>query len=72
MNRRKYKIIYPSFEKWLRDHDMSITELAHSLNMVDNGLYEILYGFRQPRMNTIRKMLAFTGLTFEELFREEK
>jgi hypothetical protein len=51
---------------------MSITELARSLNVVDNGLYEILYGFRQPRMNTIRKMLAFTGLTFEELFREEK
>ncbi len=51
---------------------MSVTELAHSLNMVDNGLYEILYGFRQPRMNTIRKMLTFTGLTFEELFKEEK
>ena len=72
MNRRKYKIIYPSFEKWLQDRNMSIVELAHALNMVGNGLYEILYGFRQPRMSTIRKMLSVTGLTFEELFKEEK
>lgn len=71
MNKRKYKFIYPAITRWMERRGKNVHVLAQEAQIGENGLYEILYGFRQPKLNTIRKLIEVTGISFEELFKED-
>lgn len=70
--------VWPGLEKWRLEHNMTIEDMAEAANvnrstlqLLWNGRYrnkkkQMEYG---PRMSTIDKLLALTGLTYEEAFR---
>ena len=70
--------VWPGLEKWRLEHNVTIEDMAEAaginrstLQLLWNGRYrnekkQMEYG---PRMSTIDKLLALTGLTYEEAFR---
>lgn len=72
--------VWPGLEKWRLEHNMTIEDMAEAANvnrntlqLLWNGRYrnekkQVEYG---PRMSTIDKLLALTGLKYEEAFRRE-
>lgn len=68
---RKAKgIIYPYIEKWMQVNNVSIAELNRRMFGNNNPhMFMILHGKIMPNKVTIDKILAETGLTYEEAFR---
>lgn len=71
--KRPFACIYPNLKRWMEDHNYTVrrfeTEIAPEKNQ---GLWN--YKLRGKVSITIReaqKILALTGLTFEECFAEE-
>lgn len=76
--RRAKKIVYPGMTKWLTANKMSVKEFADKIKGTadDKAPYTphilmILHGKINPRKTMIDKILAVTGLTYEEAFRTE-
>lgn len=68
---------WPGLRKWLNENKVSKRELLNKMgleygdtNLVN--LNENLRGRKDVRISFIRKMMKISGLTFEELFGEEK
>ena len=69
--------VWPALEKWRLEQGMSIEEMAEAAGMNKNTLQLLWIGHCRnkklleygPRMSTIDKILALTGLTYEEAFR---
>lgn len=74
---RKYKIIYPALEAWMRANRVSIKRLTamwaeHGENEVCNStMQSYLYGLYEPRLSLCRWLVELTGIPFEELFKEK-
>lgn len=67
------KIIYPNLAKWIFDNGYSVSSFAKYLGMSDpNNLLIKLHGERKINMAEIKRMLQFTGQTFEYLFAEKE
>lgn len=67
------KIIYPNLAKWIFDNGYSVGSFAKRLGMsCSNNLLIKLHGERSINMAEIRRMLEFTGRTFEYLFAEKE
>lgn len=72
------KAVWPGLEKWRLEHNMTIEDIAEAAN-VNRSTMQLLWNGRcrnekkqmeyGPRMSTIDKILALTGLTYEEAFR---
>ena len=69
--------IYPNFRKWLNATKLSRAELLRKMSAAGCGtsqakLNYILRGERQPSKARIDFFIKLTGLTYENLFYEEK
>lgn len=71
--RRSKNIIYPGIAKWLIMNKMSVKKLSEKIgaNNKHPHILLILQGKMCPKKTTIDKILAATGLTYEEAFRTE-
>lgn len=68
--------IYPNLRKWMNIHKVSRKEFLRRMDLTPSSnnydrLNSYLYGIGYPRKPYIDKMLAITGLTYEELFKTE-
>ena len=62
--------IYPGLKLWMWDNDWNICKLARETGMYENTLSQNIIGNTDMKMCTIRRILAVTGLTFEQAFGE--
>ena len=71
---RNVNVPYTGLKKWMNESRYSIAELARESGCTDNHSYVTITSYLQgsPRMDidSIRKILRFTGLNFEEAFGE--
>ena len=63
---------YPVIEAYMIKHNLSLREFARQCDMPSSTMCRLLNGQTEPSKSTIDKILAVTGLTYEECFREEK
>ena len=61
---------YPSIEKYITDHNLSLREFARQCDMPSSTMCRLLKGQTEPPNSTIYKILSVTGLSYEECFRE--
>ena len=61
--------IYPNLRKWLNEDKDRQNRFIQA--MKDYPVREYMKGERQPKKNAIDLMLKVTGMTYEELFKEE-
>ena len=75
-NYTKEEVVYPELRKWLNENKVSRSELARRMDCApvprkSKGISEWLKGKNHPRKDSIDKLLAVTGLTYEQLFYRE-
>lgn len=68
---KKYKIIYPALEAWMRANRVSISRLAEMLGVSETTMQNYVYGRHDPRLLLCRRLVELTGIPFEELFNEK-
>lgn len=68
MKRLREKCVYPGITKWMIEHRISPVTLARGCGFELSHVYRLLSGRSIPRKNNIDKLLAFTGMTYEEAF----
>lgn len=61
---------YPAIEKYMKDHNSSLREFARRCGIPSSTMCRLLKGDTEPYKSTIDKILAETGLSYEECFRE--
>lgn len=61
-------MVFPNLAKLIRDGHVSMRRLATESKMSPANMYQLLIGVHEPRLRTIEKILAATGMTFEEAF----
>lgn len=67
--------IYPNLRGWMNDNRVSVPELAERVTGDrDSGasVRRWIAGSANPNKKNIDKLLAVTGLTYEEMFAEEQ
>lgn len=68
---RKYnargRSVYPNLSQWLKDNDKSQECVAFDLDMTQASVSRVLLGGNTTK-NTIDKILAYTGMTYEQCF----
>lgn len=73
---RNVNVPYTRLKKWMNESNYSVAKLARESGCTDNHSYVTITSYLQgsPRMDidSIRKILRFTGLTFEEAFGVEE
>ena len=71
---RNVNVPYTGLKKWMNESNYSVAKLARESGCTDNHSYVTITSYMQgsPRMDidSIRKILRFTGLTFEGAFGE--
>lgn len=68
--RRLENAIYPGLVKWLADNNKTVTDFNVMVcGKKNQQMSLILHGTTMPNKRTIDKILAITGLTYEEAFR---
>ena len=70
---KKRNIIYPNIEKWLIEHNMSVTHFARLCGYSNSVPIRncIIYG-HDPRMRTIQSILKITEMPFEVAFERKQ
>ena len=70
---RKRDIIYPNIQKWLFEHNMSITHFARLCGYSNSVPIRncIIYGY-DPKMRMINAILKVTDMSFEVAFYRDK
>lgn len=73
---RNVNVQYTGLKSWMKKFNYSVAKLARESGCTENHNYVTVISYLQgsPHMDidSIRKILQFTGLTFEEAFGEEK
>lgn len=71
---RNVNVQYTGLRKWMNELNYSVAKLARESGCMDNHSYntscKYLQGSPSMSIDSIRKILRFTGLTFEEAFDE--
>lgn len=67
---REIICIYPGLKLWMWDNDWNACRLAQEAGVPESTLSQNLKGNTDMKMYTIRRILAVTGLTFEQAFGE--
>ena len=65
------RVVYPGLAAWLARNNTTVHALALSMGYQQNAaaaVYNCICGKVEPSMRMIRKILAATGMTFEEAF----
>ena len=70
------QVIYPNLRKWLNENKVGVSEFLRRMgNISTGGAYSTVRGWFSGRVyppkQTIDKILAITGLTYEELWEVE-
>jgi len=68
--------VYPVIRKWMNENQVTIAEIVRRMDLLpiaENYIRyrDILCGKTEPKKSFIDFMIRLTGLTYEELFREE-
>lgn len=63
---------YPSIEKYMADHNLSLREFARRCDMSSSTMCRLLNGDTELSKSTIDKILTVTGLSYEECFMEDE
>ena len=61
---------YPVIEIYMIKHSLSLREFARRCDIPSSTMCRMLKGDTEPSKSTIDKILAVTGLSYEECFRE--
>lgn len=69
------RCIYPHLRRWLNDNRVGLSEFVERMGYVscsrtNDRVRDCLRGRYYPTKKMIDKMIAVTGLTYEELFKE--
>lgn len=64
--------IYPNLGHRLGDMRYSVRDLAAALGVTNRVVYSWFHGDTEIKMGAIRKLLALTGLSFEQAFATEE
>lgn len=68
-----YKAVYPRLEAWAMENYESISACAMALGIRNTALEQIIYwGGVYTRKCVIDRILALSGMTYEEAFEEAK
>lgn len=62
------RMVFPNLAKLFLDGHVSLRRLAMESKMSPACMSKLLIGMHEPRLTTIEKILAATGMTFEEAF----
>lgn len=65
------KCIYVGIRKFLAENNLNAAKLAEAVGTNAGHMSKILQGKNSPSKKIIDKILEYTGLTYEEAFREE-
>lgn len=71
--KKDFVCIYPGLKKWIIEHNYSVSRFVRELDPSRTQTW-IMHKFRSKTdfdVHEVKKVLAFTGLTFEEAFGEE-
>ena len=61
---------YPVIESYIIEHNLSLREFARLCGVPSSTMCRLLKGDTEPSKSTIDKILAVTGLSYEECFKE--
>lgn len=69
----KDRCIYPNLRNWLNENRVSAKEFLRRMDLTSGGNTELAFrtyfkGENYPKKQTIDKMLAVTGLTYEQMW----
>ena len=62
------RMVFPNLAKLILDGHVSMRRLAMESKITPANMSKLLIGMHEPRLTTIEKILAATGMTFEEAF----
>ena len=62
--------IYPQIKKWMNDNRVKLPEMAKRMYVTDSSLRSALNGSASLKKEYIDALLALTGMTYEELFKQ--
>lgn len=65
------KIRYSGLRNWMLENRIGLNDLSKRCGVARERLYHNLVRECDPRKNTIDAILAATGLTYEECFKED-
>lgn len=65
-----FKCIFPTIKEFAKERHMTARDLADAAGFSESTLKQILNGTRNPSKRSIDKLLALTGLSYEETFRK--
>ena len=60
--------VYPNLASWMLENGITPRKLSDSLDMSPDVVRAWLLGEREPRLSSIKALLAVTGMSFEEAF----
>lgn len=66
----RYRFAYPALREYLLNKGLSIKEFARQCALSNHTMHDLLFGMAVPSKTTIDKVLAETGMTYEECFKE--
>lgn len=61
-------MVFPNLAKLIRDGHVSVRRLALESKISPATMSKLLIGMHEPKLSTIKNILAATGMTFEEAF----
>ena len=67
----RIKPVYPAIDYYMRKHCMTYGSFAEKCGIGYSTVYEMLVGMYSPTKATIDRILAATGMTYEEAFRTD-
>ena len=69
---RQITCVYPAIREYIElECGGSVERFAHHCNIPPGTMSNLVTGHHKPNMETTRLILAATGLTFEDAFRQE-
>ncbi len=69
--RVKRKCIYPMLDKWMRNNNISVKQLAKQIYVSEGTLYDYLKGRYAVSLNVKQRLSEITDIAIKELFQKD-
>lgn len=66
-----FKVVYPNLRTFFKEHEVLEKDLSQALGVSDAAVRKWMKGADCMTKSGIDKLLAFTGMTYEEAFQRE-
>lgn len=66
-----FKVVYPNLRTFFKEHEVREKDLSQALGVSRNTMGKWMRGAETMPKRAIDKLLAFTGMTYEEAFQRE-